>query len=280
MSPHAEWKRVEPTAALAPYVDTYVGYRLSGYPPGLHRGLPSRNLTFILSIGPTIDVVEQADRHQSPADYRAIVAGLHASPATISHQGYQEGVSVALSPLGARTLLGMPARALWNTSVELADLIGQTGDALWEQLQLATTWDQRLAAIDRTLASRIRDRANVPRELVYAWQSLVASSGSRSVASVAREVGWSRQHLTRRFHDEFGLPPKLAARVFRFNRAAKMLESTPPTMQLADIALACGYYDQAHMTNEFVELGGAPPGRIFEDEVTYLQDSSVSGDAQ
>lgn len=275
MTPQAEWKRVRPAASLAPYVDFYIGYRMTGFPPGLHRGLPSRNLTFIVSIGPTIDLVQQADPKQSNASYRAIVAGLHTSPASISHGGYQEGVSVALSPLGARTLLGMPAREIWSTSVELSEIFGSDGDNLWEKLQGESDWDGRMMAMNQVLRSRLQTSVEVGSELAHAWRCLVQSSGLRSVSSVAAEVGWSRQHLTRRFTDEFGLSPKRAARVFRFNKAAKILEAAPAPIQLAEIALACGYYDQAHMTNEFVALGGAPPGRIFEGEVTNLQDESA-----
>lgn len=274
----AEWKRGAPSLALAPFVDAYLGYRLTGFPSGLHRGLPSRNMTFIVSIGPPIDVIAQTNPTNAPGSYNAVVAGLHASPATISHQGHQEGVAVMLSPLGARSLLGMPPVALWDTTTELSEVIGRPGDELWERLQHAHGWSDRFAVLDTMLSGFMEDTYRIPDELIYAWDRLVRSSGSEQVSTVATEVGWSRQHLTRRFQTEFGLSPKLASRVFRFNRAIKMIESTPPFVSLAEIAIACGYYDQAHMTNEFVELGGAPPGKIFEGEVTYLQDTGSGSD--
>lgn len=127
---HSEWVIVPPTEVLAPYIDSYIGYRLTGFAPGLHRGLPSRNMTFIVSVGPPIDVVRQTDPSQSPHRYRTVVSGLHSSPALIAHEGHQEGVAVVLSPLGSRTLFGMPARELWNTSVELTDVVGSVGDEL------------------------------------------------------------------------------------------------------------------------------------------------------
>ncbi len=171
----------------------------------------------------------------------------------------------------------MPAREIWDTSVELSELIGPKGDGLWERVQAATTWESRVHAVNSTLDPGTEDR--VAPELERAWNLLVASAGRMSVSSVAREVGWTRQHLTRCFTNEFGMAPKLAARVFRFNKAFKLFERRPPTMQPADIALACGYYDQSHMINDFVEFGGAPPGRIRDGEVTNLQDSHTPVDA-
>ena len=91
-----------PAGPLAPFVDRYHGYRIVGAPPGVHRGLPSRHLTFIVSIGPPIDVVAQTDPGQSPARYACVVGGLQAAPALIAHDGNQEGVSVALTPTGSR----------------------------------------------------------------------------------------------------------------------------------------------------------------------------------
>ena len=99
--PISEWATKDPDPGLRSYVGGYIGYRLLGHPPALHRGLPSSNLALIFSIGPEIDVVSQTDPKQSPRRYRALVAGLHDAPALIAHDGNQEGVAVLLSPVGA-----------------------------------------------------------------------------------------------------------------------------------------------------------------------------------
>jgi len=43
MTPCIEWVAAQPAPALRAFVDGYVGYRLAGFPPGLHRGVPSRH---------------------------------------------------------------------------------------------------------------------------------------------------------------------------------------------------------------------------------------------
>mgnify|MGYP005868667299 CR=1 FL=1 len=74
-----------------------------------------------------------------------------------------------------------------------------------------------------------------------------------------RRLDWSRKHLASRFHEEVGLPPKTIARIARFNRAQAMAASGMGD-GWADIAAACGYADQAHLTREFVALAGTTPG--------------------
>ena len=270
------WLVARPAAALAGLVEQYVGYRLEGCGAGVHRGLPSRHLTFIVAIGQAIDVVAQTDPRQAPASYGCVVGGLQATPALIAYDGRQEGVAVALSPLGARALLGLPAGALWNLSLELDELIGAAGHELWARLQATASWEQRFAVCDELLCRILRDDRVEPA-LARSWQ-LVACGDDRSIDEIARTVGFTRQHFARRFRAEFGLAPKLAARVARFDRARRMLESISARAPIAEVAAACGYYDQAHLTHDFVELAGCPPGRLLAaEELPILQDTITGG---
>lgn len=265
-APVSQWLIRQPAPPLVPYVERYAGYRLAGFPAGLHRGLPSRHMTFIAGIGAPIDVVAQTDPRQAPHTYRCVVGGLQASPALIAHDGSTEGIAVELTPLGARVLFAMPASALWNTSVELEDVIGPLGRELWERLQPLSSWDERFAVCDDVLL-RLLDREQPPAApLRSAWNAIVRSAGTIPVSELASSVGYTRQHLTRLFALEFGLTPKLACRIVRFDRARRLLQSAPPFVSIAQIAAVCGYYDQAHLTRDFVELAGCPPARLLAEE--------------
>ncbi|MGH9183893.1 MAG: helix-turn-helix domain-containing protein [Acidimicrobiales bacterium] len=268
----SDWSAARPAPPLRAFIERYVGYRLSGFAPGVHRGLPSRHLTFIVSIGPAIDVIEQSDPHQAPDSYRCVVSGLQARPATIGYGAHQEGVAIELSPLGARAQFGMPSRALWDASIECADVVGRQGWELWERLQSVPDWPTRFAVCDDVLIRWTNPDAHVAAELTHAWQSLVRSGGTTAVGDLATAVGWSRQHLARRFGDEFGLSPKLAARVMRFERATTMLRNTPSFTTITQVAAACGYFDQSHLDRDFIELAGCTPSQLLAEELPSFQD--------
>lgn len=265
MQPTSEVVTGRPAPALGGFVDHYLGYRQSGFEPGLHRGLPSRHMTFIVSIGPGIDVVQQTDPRQRPDRYGCVLSGLQATPATIRHDGHQEGVAIALTPLGCRTLFGMPAQELWNLTLEFADVAGPAGYRLWEELQGPAGWPERFATVDRALTELADHERRVGPELAWAWRTAVRDPAV-SVGGLAEEIGWSRQHLTRRFTGEFGLGPKLAARIARFERARRMIGNVPSYVTLAQIAATCGYYDQAHLNRDFAELAGCPPTLWLAEE--------------
>lgn len=194
-----------------------------------------------------------------------MVSGLQASPALIAHDGNQQGVAIELTPLGSRALFGMPAGALWDLTLELAEVAGPVGDELWERLQHAAGWDQRFAACDAVLA-RLAGEDETAVELAGCWRALVSSHGQLPIGALARQVGYSRQHLTRRFRQEFGLGPKLAARLIRFERASRMVRAAPAHESLADVAATCGYADQSHLAREFTALAGCPPTQWLREE--------------
>ncbi|HWB71659.1 MAG TPA: helix-turn-helix domain-containing protein [Egibacteraceae bacterium] len=266
-----------PGPRVRPFVERYVGYRMAGYEPAMHRGLPSRYMTFIVSIDHPIDVVRQTSEAQAPRTYRSVLGGLQASPALISHDGNQEGVAIELTPLGSRSLFGMPARAVWNLTLELHEVAGPIGDELWERLQDAPGWRERFAACDAVLA-RLAGENETAVELVGCWRALVSSHGQLPIDILAREVSYSRQHLARRFREEFGLGPKLAARIIRFERANRMMRATRSYVSLAEVAAMCGYADQSHLTRDFTALAGCSPAQWLRDEeLPILQDEDPSG---
>jgi AraC-like DNA-binding protein len=266
-----------PAAPLAPYVEQYVGYRLLGFPPGIHRGLPSRHLTFMVSIGDPIDVVAQTDPSQSPAAYRCVLGGLQASHALIAHRGDQEGVAMELTPEGCRALFGLPAAALWNTSLEVDEVATRLGAALWERLQPTSDWASRFALCDEVLLGLLDRSPSAPLapELRRSWQLLAGSHGSMGVRDLAAEVGWSRQHLRRRFTEEFGLAPKLAGRVIRFDHARHALQQIGDRATIAEVAATTGYYDQAHLHREFSEFAGCGPSELLAGDLPSVQDEAA-----
>ncbi|GAA2403609.1 AraC family transcriptional regulator [Streptomyces glaucosporus] len=271
-----------PAAPLRPYVARYFGYRQAGVPPGLHRGLPSPYLTLILTLDDRLTVAGHPDPRQRPGRYDTLLGGLHAAPALIAHEGRQSGVQIAIGPLGARTLLGLPAGELARTDVPADAVLGRYAAELRDRLREARTWEERFAVLDRLLPRLLVPGREAPREVVHTWGRLLSSGGTLTVAELAAGTGWSTRHLTARFRDEIGLSPKTAARVIRFDRARRLLRARAAALAaggpgggpssatgglgLADVAAACGYFDQSHLAREFRALAGSAPSHWLARE--------------
>ena len=114
---------------------------------------------------------------------------------------------------------------------------------------------------------RTIDDANRPRaEVAAAWHRIADSNGGLPVSLIAEDVGWSRRYLGSQFRSEYGIGPKDAARIVRFDRAAATIPAGRGS--LAEIAVRCGYADQAHLNRDFRDFVGLSPSRwLAADDV-------------
>ncbi|MBM7806552.1 AraC-like DNA-binding protein [Geodermatophilus bullaregiensis] len=268
-----------PSPALQGLVARAVGYRHEGLPPGVHRGLPSPALTLVVTLDDPLDVAAHPDPAQAAGRYDALLGGLHTTPALIRHPGRQAGLQLDLTPLGARRLLGVPAGALAGLDCDLDDLLGRAGGELVERVRAARDWPARFAAVDDVLRRAVRPLPDAAPEVAEAWRLTVAGAGRLRVAELARRVGWSERHLTVRFRAETGLGPKEAARVVRFDRARRVLAarvSAGRRPDLAGLAAAGGFADQAHLTRDWRVFSGLSPLRWLAAEIGFVQDGTAA----
>lgn len=257
-----------PAPALRAAVDHYCGYRLAGFEPGVHVGLPSPHLTVVLSLDAPVTV------RWTRGDDRlgALVGGLHDHPVAIHHDGSQFGIQLALTPMGSRALFGAPAAAVARQVAPLDDLLAGGAADLVDRAASAPTWAARFAVVDRVLGAVLDEAPVVRPEVRVAWRRLVASRGAVTVTSVADDVGWSRRHLGAQFQREVGLAPKTVARMARFHHAQGLLK-TGTWPSVGAVAAVAGYADQAHMTREWQAFAGASPTRwLAAEEFPSVQD--------
>ena len=282
-----EHHRCIPAEPLRRYVAWYTGYRQRGVPPARHRGLPSPCLTLIFTLDEPLSIAAHPDPGQPPGEFGTLLGGLHSAPALITHDGAQSGIQVALRPLGARALLGLPAGELAETDLPAETVLGGACAELRARAVAATSWPERFAILDEILLRRAGPGLAGPGpggiapspapEVAWAWRQLLASGGTVRIADLAAGTGWSGRHLTGRFRTEIGLTPKAAARVIRFDRARHLLirqaaaAADDGLYRLADLAAACGYFDQAHLAREFRSLVGCPPSQWLTEEFRNVQ---------
>ena len=269
----------------APGVATMVGYRGLDVPDTVHLGLPSASLTFILSLDQGVEAAETLDRVAYARPNPILLSGLHLRASHVHQRPGQAGVQLAVHPLAARTLFGVPASELSVSDYDGAALLGRRAAQVQDRLTGAKGWDEAFALICRYLIEQHRDNEDAaPRhEVLHAWHLLRRTHGRFPVGELAREVGVSARHLGTLFRREVGLTPKSAALLMRFEHArALMTESVRRhgRVDLARVAAEAGYADQAHLSGEFVRFAGAPPRTWLAGEFRNIQDGAHISSAE
>lgn len=252
-----------PHPCLRPFVGDYVGYDISGARAGIHLGLPSESLTFIVSIDAPL---EQVDPDTGSAEaFDVLLAGLHLRPTFIRHDGAMAGIQINFTPLAPRILFDLPPGELAHRTYTLESISAPVAAELHERVNAASTWTARFDAIDDVLTTIFRADAGLPRpEVLESWGLISRTRGRLPVSLVANHVGWSRRHLNAQFRAEYGLGPKETARVLRFDRARRMISSCAEAP--AAIAATCGFSDQAHLNREFRAFTGVSPRRWLAND--------------
>ena len=261
-----------PHRALRPYVAEYVGYRHLGA-PAVHHGVPSPSATVILAFDEPIDTAWKHDP-ASRTTYWRLASGLHTRPALIHTGGFQHGIQLQLTPLGVRALLGAPVGALATVMVSHDDVPLGIDAAVHARLAAARSWPDRFAILDAALIRSLRSygearAAAIPSAARDGWALLAAGGGRASIGELARATGWSARHLHTRFTAEFGVSPKQAAQLMRFERVRGLVARG---MGLAEAAVAGGYADQAHLTREWTRFAGQPPRRTLAELAQFTDE--------
>jgi AraC-like DNA-binding protein len=252
----ASWELVrrEAPPRLRPHVRSYCGYVETGTQPFRRKELPSGDVVLILGLGQPIRV---DDRPRT-----SFVAGLHGEHAVTEHDGVQEGLQVNLTPLGAFSLFGPPPCGVAGQVVDLEDLLGRRAPLLLEQVAETRGWEARFALLDSLLSRRLADGLPTSPDVAWAWRRLTETAGGVSIGELTEELRCSRRHLTSRFREQIGLPPKAFARILRFDNGIRRLRNEGPS-SLAEVARDCGYYDQAHFNRDFRRFAGTTPTELL-----------------
>ncbi|BFM09380.1 AraC family transcriptional regulator [Halioxenophilus aromaticivorans] len=178
----------------------------------------------------------------------------------LNTQTYQEAIgdqvdllSVRFQPVGAFGLLGLPLSDLTSGRVYLGqDLMppwyGRLHELLLRLYQLSP--QERLAALQNWLLGRVTDMDR-PMQRAVGMVS-TACAGQRSVAELAAELGFTKRTLERYFSNYVGVTPAAFMRFARLKQARQLLQSNDGS--IAEVAVACGFYDQAHFCHTFKSL--------------------------
>ncbi|MBA2117444.1 helix-turn-helix domain-containing protein [Bremerella alba] len=177
-------------------------------------------------------------------------------------------LGVRFRPGQARHFMSLAAKELTDHHEAASEVLRFSLEDVPEQIATPQVFQRLDQLLANHLACRHPDEHRVDQ--VIRW--IEKHSGNVRIEEAASMYGRSRRQLERTFLDDVGISPKLFASIVRFQTAAALIGR--PSAKLADVALAAGYTDQSHMTNDFRRLTGNSPVRFLKKHVAFLQDEN------
>ncbi|HYO93211.1 MAG TPA: helix-turn-helix domain-containing protein [Polyangiaceae bacterium] len=173
-----------------------------------------------------------------------------------------ETLVAQLRPGSLKAILGVSAEYLEGQSVPASTLLGAAGDEALERIALASSASARLAAVMGFIerrAEQAEQRDDLFALTAAAWMR--SRPDTLSLPALTARCGYSDRQIRRKFQESLGLSPKEYARTLRLRSV--LLRGTARA-NWAEIAASAGYYDQAHLVDDFKTALGVPPGAFFK----------------
>ena len=195
-----------------------------------------------------------------------------ALPATIVHgvvsrvfevrlTGRGEVVGARFTPGGFAAWTGLDASAYTDRALPAEELLGPELGALHGQIGATRSLERRVDRLREILrAHRPATRTASDEDLAELVQRMASDDTLVRVEQLAELTGRSVRTLQRQFRRGVGIGPKWVLARYRLQEAAYALE-IDPDVDLADLAARLGWYDQAHLTNDFRKMLGETPGQ-------------------
>lgn len=223
------------------------------------RVLPTGQMQIVINLLEDRSAIYDRDNTERCQTFSgSLLSGAHAEYQVISTAMQASVVGVSFKPGGAFPFLRMPAGELRDTTVSLDALWGAAAVDLRNQLLEATTPRARFEVLERALCKELSRGLNSHAAVGFALRRFMTDPHVATVAGVTEQIGLSPKRFIQVFRDQTGFTPKVFCRIRRFQQALDFMDGCK-SVEWPQVALDCGYFDQAHFNHDFRAFSGINP---------------------
>jgi AraC-like DNA-binding protein len=234
----------------------YEGYT---QPHAKERVLPTGEMQIVINLLEDRSCIyDRGDTDRCRTFRGSLLSGAHSEYVVISTAGQAFVMGVCFKPGGAFPFLRMPAGELRDATVALDTLWGAAAVDLRDELLASATHQARFQIMERVLLAELARGFDAHGAVGFALRRFMAEPHVTSVAEVLDQTGLSAKRFIQVFRDQTGFTPKVFCRIRRFQQALNHMEGAR-SVEWANVALDCGYFDQAHFIHDFRAFSGINP---------------------
>ncbi|HEY2461676.1 MAG TPA: AraC family transcriptional regulator [Candidatus Acidoferrum sp.] len=189
---------------------------------------------------------------------RCVIRGVHTRKFSRSLRGRSQVLGVKFAPGKFRPFMRDPVSALANRVVPARRIFGPAIEKLRRAVFAARNDNAKRTACDvffRALLPAADPTADIAAKLV---RQILHNPGIRTVNDLAVRSGISKRSLQRIFREYVGISPKWVIRRYRLHEVVQRIHGGE-SPDWAQLALDLGYFDQAHLINDFRSTVGFAP---------------------
>ena len=254
---------VYPKPPLSRFVEMLWFYENDPQPHRKERLMPDGCMSLI------VNLQEDETRLYDPDDTGKMikwdgagVCGPHTESFAIDTDEQSCVVGVSFRPAGAVPFFRIPSSELYNQHVSLTNLWGGLARELRERVLAAPTPLEKLRVLELMLLERAAGNFATQPVVEYAVRNFLSAPQAMKISEIVADTGYSSRRFIELFKQHVGVAPKLFCRVRRFQGVLRRITSGRP-VNWSDVALDCGYFDQAHFIHDFRAFSGINPSKYL-----------------
>lgn len=218
-----------------------------------------------------LNFAEPFQQHSSDSALRQpvnFIVGEMTGPIFISPTGPVQLIGIRFHPGGTKPFFRLPMHEVTDRVIELGALARDLELALTTRTHELPSVEQKVFALQTALTEQLL-QSNTDFRLLRIAERIVESGGMLPIETLASDAGISCRQLERKFLAEIGLGPKLLSRILRFQQVFRAVEASEASWP--EVALECGYYDQAHLIRDFRQFAQQTPATLFATPSSFTE---------
>jgi AraC family transcriptional regulator len=186
------------------------------------------------------------------------------SPVMIRHVDRAAGSISASHPNSSLSSIESASARVGHLVMRAMEFFESNREVAWRCLRDASSLlggePETMGIEEPRLQSTLRPGGLAAWQANRALEYIEDNCGSKiGIQEMAECVALSKSHFSRAFRHSLGCSPMAYVVALRVERAKLMMTST--RQRLTEIALACGFSDQSHLTRSFSRIVGLSPAR-------------------
>lgn len=263
--------RYSPPLPLGRFVQCF--WYSEGMPEGAHtheRLMPNGEATIVFNLlDSSIRIYHPDDIRRFDTYGRAVLSGARTNYFVIGAAEQERVIGIQFHPGGSFPFFREPADIMENSFIALEDLWRSRAGELRERLLAASSAKAMFQILEKDLLALLARPLTWHPAVDYALHHFRRRPHATTIARMTEKIGLSSRRFIQLFSQQVGLTPKAFCRVRRFQQVLTTVHGAKQ-VDWSEVALDCGYYDQAHFIHDFQSFSGMTPSGYLAAATPHL----------
>lgn len=258
-----------PAFPLNQFIEAFIYFERFEHAHTVDRFLPNGDTEILIDFHDTPQYIyDNNTLKEIQACNQVWTSGLRTEPITIPSGNGAKMMVISFKKGAAGVFFPFPMDEISDCVVD-ADLVWGSGFSLLRELLLATDdIDIRFQFVEDFLLKNFKGKLDPNPCVSFAVREMIDRPDGLSIARMNEKIGYSQKHFTQMFRKQVGVTPKSFLKIMRFQKAVRAIDAASD-IDWGDVAVASGFYDQAHFIHDFKHFSGFTPERYAQIHTNY-----------